>query len=174
MGTHAPWVIMIVALAVGPHSDLRLASGVGPGPSSGPVPRASPRLAPTLGLSCFIRFWLAWSSPLFHMRTCIPCCSGLCLPLQLNSQGSEYVMDNSSSFLLPTGRIPGGPPQEIYTVVDISYFLFGCLVPHQLHGGLVCSRFWFGHTVPAASVEHTFFLLLPSPCSMKEHFMQYD
>ena len=78
--------------------------------------------------SHFIRFLLAQSNPLSYMRTYISCCSGLCLPLQPNSQGSEYVMDNSS-FSFPTGRSPWGPPQEIYNMVDISHFLSGCLVP---------------------------------------------
>ena len=124
--------------------------------------------------SRFIRFWPAWSSPVSSVRTYIPCCSGLCLPLQPNSQGSEYVMDNSSSFSLPTGRSARGPPQEVYTMVDISHFLSGCSVPHQLHGRLVHSRFQFGHTALVASVEHTFCLPLPSSCGIEEHFMQHD
>ena len=122
--------------------------------------------------SHFIRSLLAWSNPLSYMRAHISCCSGLCPPLQLNSQGSEYVMNNSSPFSLPTGRGPWGPPQEIHTMVNISHFLSGCSVPHQFHGRLVCPRFQFGHAAPAALVEHAFCLFPPSPCGIKEHFMQ--
>ena len=59
-------------------------------------------------------------------------------------------------------------------MVHIPYLLPRHSIPYQLLGRLICLRIRFWYAALVASAAHTFCLLLPPSCSMKEHLMQDD